>query len=331
MTTATQNPLIVVLQELSLARSMVAFAESLEFISEEVSGCEEALYFRYDAVAQVLVRHSEGRESQVEVSEGTLPGFCALNCEAVNTKEENLPVPGAQSEVQSAQCVPMRRYGSTVGVLALINPGPTMSVAQLEEIAEVAAVTQEFVARTEDLTAFTARTEELLVQAVERREASEAGHVMRVAHLASELGELLDMSSTSRQLIWRAAQYHDVGKLIMAGRPAAELERLHSTAGADYLRGSRVLRELAPLVEAHHERYDGTGFPHGKKGDAVPIEGWVLALAEDLVEFQQQRGSLGEKSVEAFLSERASVHHPAVIDALGGLLVSGRLQDLLAR
>lgn len=331
MTTAVQNPLIVVLQELSLARSMVAFAESLEFISEEVSGCEEALYFRYDPVAQVLVRHSEGRESTVEVSEGTLPGFCALNCEAVSTAEEKLPVPGAQSEVKAAQCVPMRRYGSTVGVLALINPGPTMSVAQLEEIAEVAAVTQEFVARTEDLTAFTARTEEMLVQAVERREASESGHVMRVAHLASELGELLDMSSQSRQLIWRAAQYHDVGKLIMAGRPAHELERLHCTAGADYLRGSRVLRELAPLVEAHHERYDGSGFPHGKKGSAVPMEAWVLALAEDLVEYQQERDSKSQKAVEAFLSERADVHHPAVVDALGGLLVSGRLQDLLAR
>jgi len=118
--------------------------------------------------------------------------------------------------------------------------------------------------------------------------------------------------------------------LLLAGQSEAEQTRLHPTAGAEFLAETRVLADLAPLVAAHHERYDGSGFPRGLRGDQAPAETWVLALAEHLEEFRNaSRDPAVPAILEAFFAGPAHAHHPTAIDALGGLLVAGRLEHLL--
>ena len=82
---------------------------------------------------------------------------------------------------------------------------------------------------------------------------------------------------------------HDIGKLaisrsilLKAGRPSKsewdEL-KLHSVYGGSTLAGLPRLKHLAPVVIAHHERVDGTGYPHGLAGDEIPIESQIVAIA----------------------------------------------------
>jgi response regulator RpfG family c-di-GMP phosphodiesterase len=223
--------------------------------------------------------------------------------------------------------LPVTRHGALVGVLSLTHTlGHVDRMDALTELCQVTAVMDPFIVRREDFQTFTTRTQDLLIRAVEFVTPEGDGHVLRVAHVASELAALLDLSARTRQLLWQASLYHDVGKLVLAGADASEVHRFHAGAGADFLRATVALQPVAALVETHQERWDGSGVPHGLKGDAVPIEGWVLALAEDLDEFRHRHRQLAFADwIERFYDGPAASHHPEAVEALSTLVDAGKL------
>ncbi|GMU56424.1 MAG: hypothetical protein AMXMBFR33_55700 [Candidatus Xenobia bacterium] len=318
------DPLSVV-QQLSLARNRETFARDLEQLAVECLGQGQARFFRFRNEVGMLMRPWES-QTQIPLGEETLPGRVALYLE-LTLDRRGLPVPGLGTTGPVNVGIPVMLYGALVGVLVVVGlpQDPDRPTAEaLFHLGRAAGVAWEFIRRTEDQVAYAQRVEDLLVGASESLTPGRRGHTMRVARLATELATLMDLSAQSRNLIWRSALYHDVGKLVLAGQLEGDVEKGHPVAGAEFLRSGRVLRELAPIVEAHHERYDGSGFPHGRKGDEVPIEAWVLALAEHLAEEPQSWSD-----VEGFLHRHEDSHHPAVADALGGVLVSGRLGEIL--
>ena len=334
MSTPEDDPiqLIEVLRTLSLARNLRAYSETLEGVMVSLYGTGHVQYWRYtpggrqapDSLRRVL----SGAETPC--SEANLQGAALLNCEFTLFSQDQLPVLDFDGEVEEALAFPIKLYGTPVGVAVAINPASTEGSIPWEELSEVSGLMQDSAVRAEETAALVSHTEELLVRAVENMARGGEGHIARVGQLAAEVATLMDLSSKSRQLILKAAQYHDVGKLILMGVPLNELERTHAQVGADYLRGTRVLRDLAPVVEAHHERYDGSG-PRGWKGEQVSVEAWVLALAEDLEEFRLANPSQPVAvQIRSFFEGPANHHHPAAVDALGGLLVSGRLEQLLS-
>lgn len=314
---------LTILQQLSLARSREAFARSVEELAVEVLGGGKARFFRYRSWTGLLLRPWENQPG-FPLSEESLPGRVGLYME-YTVDRKMLPVPGLEGSGPINVGLPVLLYGALMGVLTVVGlveePDREKSAA-LHELARIAGVAWEFTRRAEDAQAYAQRVEDVLVAATESLSPGGRGHTMRVARLATELASLMDLSTQSRNLIWRASLYHDVGKLVLAGQ--ADVERLHPAAGAEFLKSGRVLRELAPLVAASHERYDGSGFPKGLKGDQAPIEAWVLALAEHLAEDPESWSD-----VEGFLDRHEDSHHPAVADALGGIVVSGRLREIL--
>lgn len=322
-TSTLGNDSLTLLQQLSLARTRETFSASLEALAEEVLGGGKARFYRFRNDTGLLSRPWESPEG-FALSEETLPGRVGLFMEPT-VDRKMLPVPGLDQSGPINVGTPVLLYGALMGVLTvvgLVEEPDRESTARLEELARVAGVAWEFTRRAEDSAAYAQRVEDLLVSATESLTAEGRGHTMRVARLATELANLMDLSTQSRNLLWRASLYHDVGKLVLAGN--SEVEKLHPSAGAEFLRSGRVLRDLAPLVEAHHERYDGSGFPKGLKGDQVPIEAYVLALAEHLAEDPESW-----RDAEGFVDRYEDHHHPAVIDALNGILVSGRLREIL--
>lgn len=324
--------LIEVLRTLSLARSLRAFSETLEAVVTDLYEAEEAHYWRYQPGAthgqDTMRRVVTGAEHPCE--ESHLESSSLLNCEWVSYSEEQLPLLDFAGDLKEAVAFPVKLYGTPVGVVVAVNPASQEPSISWEELSEVAGLMQDAALRAEDSLALISRTEDLLVRAVEGTARGIEGHIARVGQLAAEIATLMDLSSKARQLILKASLYHDVGKLILAGQPAAEQQKMHAQVGAEYLRGTRVLRDLAPIVEAHHERYDGSG-PRGWKGDEVSIEAWVLALAEDLEEFRLANPNMPVAvQIRSFFEGPANHHQPAAVDALGGLLVSGRLEQLLS-
>jgi HD domain len=129
-----------------------------------------------------------------------------------------------------------------------------------------------------------------LVAAVEVKDRETQGHNRRVAQLCVQIGRQLGMSATELRVLARSGLLHDVGKL---GIPDAILEKqgpldeseaavmkTHPEIGVTILRrGGHFKRELLGVLY-HHERMDGSGYPHGLMADAIPIEARIVAVAD---------------------------------------------------
>lgn len=132
----------------------------------------------------------------------------------------------------------------------------------------------------------------LLAGAAETRSQETANHVRRVGMLAAMLGRLHGLDEKTCELLNYAAPLHDIGKI---GIPDAILNkpgphtpeetavmRTHAELGARLLGGSRrpMLRLAADIAISHHEHWDGSGYPRGLAGAAIPIGGRITALAD---------------------------------------------------
>jgi HD-GYP domain-containing protein (c-di-GMP phosphodiesterase class II) len=125
------------------------------------------------------------------------------------------------------------------------------------------------------------------------------GHGARVAALAEPVARRLGWDARRLATLRFGAPLHDIGKisvraeLLMKAGPLTIDERIeietHPTAGAALVAPLRYARQALPYVLFHHERWDGSGYPSGLRGDAIPIEGRLLAVADAFDAMTSQR------------------------------------------
>jgi putative nucleotidyltransferase with HDIG domain len=134
------------------------------------------------------------------------------------------------------------------------------------------------------------QTIEALAEAIDARDAYTYGHSRQVTRYAVRLAEVIGLSAERIELIDYAGLLHDVGKigirdhiLLKPGTLSTE-ERAtmchHPQIGVKIIEGVRGLRETLPIIESHHERWDGQGYPNGIAGEAIPLEARILAIAD---------------------------------------------------
>lgn len=129
-----------------------------------------------------------------------------------------------------------------------------------------------------------------LTKRLERHDPDSLGHAERVTALALRIAEALRAGAARVDAIREGGPVHDVGKLGIAAailrKPGAlapdELAeiRLHPVLGARMLERVEAVRRGLGCVLHHHERWDGTGYPHGLAGEEIPIEARILAVAD---------------------------------------------------
>ncbi|PYB70392.1 two-component system response regulator [Rhizobium wuzhouense] len=131
-----------------------------------------------------------------------------------------------------------------------------------------------------------------LSKAMACRDGETALHLERVAVIARMIAEELGIDSATCEKIYLASPLHDVGKigvsdaiLLKAGPlDAGEMDqmRAHATLGAEILEGSEsaIIRIASTIAGSHHEKWDGTGYPKRLSGDAIPLEGRIVAIAD---------------------------------------------------
>jgi PAS domain S-box-containing protein len=162
-----------------------------------------------------------------------------------------------------------------------------------EQLAASAELLEARVAeRTRELDAARAETLQLLASAAEYRDDDTSKHTERVGVSAAEIAERLGLDAEQIGLLREAAPLHDVGKLAISdtillkpGKLTAqeyEVMKTHAELGARLLSGSKspVLRMAAVIAAAHHERWDGRGYPAGLAGKAIPLVGRIVAVAD---------------------------------------------------
>lgn len=130
----------------------------------------------------------------------------------------------------------------------------------------------------------------ILSNLIDAKDPYTAGHSRRVAALAVALAAQLGMSDHLKGTLWAGGYLHDLGKLSVPVRILAKRGRLtpeefqrvkaHPTDGAAILQEIPSLRHLTTGARYHHERWDGSGYPEGLKGDHIPLVGQVLAVCD---------------------------------------------------
>jgi len=127
-----------------------------------------------------------------------------------------------------------------------------------------------------------------LVTALEARDKYTRGHSERVAAYAGGIAREMELENIDTIII--AARLHDIGKIGVRDNilyKSAKLTReeksiieSHPVKGAEIISKISFLKDIVPAVKYHHERYDGTGFPEGLKGDEIPLAAKIIAVAD---------------------------------------------------
>jgi putative two-component system response regulator len=181
-----------------------------------------------------------------------------------------------------------------------------------------------------------------LAKAAEYRDDETGEHVWRVARTSALLARELGLSEEHVDLLMRAARLHDVGKigipdgiLLKPGKLSAEefeVVKQHTVIGAHLLSGGRSpLVKMAELIAlTHHERWDGTGYPRGLKGEAIPIESRILAVADTFDALTHDRVHQSARPPAAAANEihaqSGKQFDPAVVAAFLRLFDQGLLE-----
>jgi PAS domain S-box-containing protein len=186
-------------------------------------------------------------------------------------------------------CRLLRRDGEhgwfEIGYRVLRDPGTG-------EVAELQATFRNVSGQVKEREDAIERVVAHLARAAETRREDADGHVLRVGRTAEMLALRMGQGALRADLVRRAAMLHDFGNVAVPPAwlrrrgPLTDEEmkvvRTHTTVGHDLLRGSgSELLDLAAIIAFnHHERHDGTGYPRGRRGRAVPMEARIVAIAD---------------------------------------------------
>lgn len=176
-----------------------------------------------------------------------------------------------------------------------------------------------------------------LANAIEARDNYTAGHTDRVDKLAELIARQIGWNDEQIQMLHMGCALHDIGKI---GVPDSILNKAglltnderkkmkqHPRLGVRIIRGHDLLKPSIPYILAHHERYDGTGYPKGLKGEDIPIEGRLLAVADTFDAIVSDRpyrkGASGEVAITELIENKNSQFDPSLVDAFIEVLRSG--------
>jgi putative two-component system response regulator len=170
-----------------------------------------------------------------------------------------------------------------------------------------------------------------LAMAAEFRDDQTGQHVKRVRQMSAVLARNLGLPPEQVDLIERAAQLHDVGKIGIPDHILRKQGRLtpeefeviksHPTIGASILSGGKspLLRMAEEIALTHHERWDGKGYPRGLAGEAIPLSGRIVALADafDAIISKRpyKRAVPIEEAISVISSGAGTQFDPKVVDA----------------
>ena len=157
-----------------------------------------------------------------------------------------------------------------------------------------------------------------LAAALDARDPYTAGHSERVSIFAVAMGEELKLDAEAKETLRLGALLHDIGKIGVpdevlrksSALTSAEFETIksHPSAGARILRSIPFLAPHIPIVELHHERLDGLGYPYGLRGDEIPLAARIVHVADAFDAMTSARAyRSGRMPVEAIVELRRCI------------------------
>ena len=182
----------------------------------------------------------------------------------------------------------------------------------------------------EEMASLHLRTIEALALAIEAKDHTTHEHLQRVRVYAIEVAKELGISGPELEALHAAALLHDIGKLAVPehiiskpGRLSPEefeKMKIHTLVGAEILERVRFPYPVVPIVRAHHEKWDGSGYPLGLKGAEIPVGARILSAVDyldALASDRQYRRALPMREVmQKLAAESGKSFDPKVVDIL---------------
>jgi len=167
------------------------------------------------------------------------------------------------------------------------------------------------------------------VNMIEQRDSYTAGHTLRVAEYSSKIAKEMKIEHLQIKKLEKASILHDIGKIVTPDsillKPGAltlleyDLIKQHALSGYKMLSQIAMYEDLAQIIRQHHERYDGSGYPDGLKGEEIDILAHIMGLADTFDAMTTNRIYKHRESVEDALIEIGSLSgtlfHPKVVEA----------------
>jgi len=183
-------------------------------------------------------------------------------------------------------------------------------------------------------------TIECLSAIIESRDPYTAGHQLRVADLCVKIANNMKLSASQTTGLQLAAMLHDIGKfkipldlLVKPTKLSKEeynLIKLHPVYGADILKTINFEQDVPRFVLEHHERLDGSGYPHQLKGKKISLEARIIAVAdviEGMTSFRPYRPALELKqALKELLSNKGKLYDKDVVDACVNIIINDEYQ-----
>ncbi|HXM68937.1 MAG TPA: HD domain-containing phosphohydrolase [Candidatus Acidoferrum sp.] len=182
----------------------------------------------------------------------------------------------------------------------------------------------------EQMSSLHLRTIEALALAIEAKDQTTGEHLQRVRVYAMELAKQLRLNEDETEALRAASVLHDIGKLAVPehiiSKPGKltpeefEKMKIHPIVGAEILEQVDFPYPVVPIVRAHHEKWDGSGYPSGLAGEAIPIGARILSAVDcldALASDRQYRKALPlDEAMAKVASEAGAAFDPQVVDIL---------------
>ncbi|HEV2690934.1 MAG TPA: diguanylate cyclase [Bryobacteraceae bacterium] len=182
----------------------------------------------------------------------------------------------------------------------------------------------------EEMASLHLRTIEALALAIEAKDHTTHDHLQRVQVYAIEVGKELGLDEGQLEALRAAALLHDIGKLAVPEhiiskpgkltREEFEKMKIHPVVGAEILERVRFPYPVTPIVRSHHEKWNGSGYPDGLKGEEIPLGARILAAVDcldALASDRQYRRALPlNEAMQKVVSESGISFDPRVVDIL---------------
>jgi putative nucleotidyltransferase with HDIG domain len=223
--------------------------------------------------------------------------------------------------------------GKNFSNIQLLANQAAVSLERVNLLAESRRQAKEIKAAYDELEKSYDQTLKALMSALDARDRETEGHSMRVSRLACMLGEKIGLSGEQLKALERGALLHDIGKIGISDtilhKPGKltddewKVMRMHPDIGMRIVERIPFLEESMSVVRYHHERWDGSGYPLGIKGDDIPIHARIFAVVDVFDALTSTRGYRTKSSPDEamqYLWEHADVlFDREIVEALAQL------------
>lgn len=229
--------------------------------------------------------------------------------------------------------IPITVKDEAIGVLNIVAKKRAAftheNLSTLEKLASQMAVALENARLLTDMKDLFIGTIKSLSQAIDAKSPWTKGHSDRVTEYTLQIGKEMGLQDKELEVLRVAGLLHDIGKIgthdTILNKPgklaSAEYEIIkeHPARGSELLLSINQLRHIIPWIRGHHERLDGTGYPDGLKGDEIPLQAKMLAVADAFdamtAERPYRKTPGREKAIEELKKNVGTQFDPKVVEA----------------